>query len=261
MNKMILMRPLVSKTLFFSSLLLWLVLIWVSPLPAAEPTKTTPALKKEDRQPPVIDPGPPGGAPSDAIVLFDGKNLSKWRTEKGGEAGWKVENGYAEVNGSGYIFTREEFGDVQLHVEWASPSEVKGEGQGRGNSGVYLMGRYEIQVLDSFGSKTYPNGQAAAFYGNAAPLVNACRPPGEWQVYDIIFHAPRQKAGDGIEAGSFTVFHNGVLVQDHIPVGDKATTAAPLKGIATKAPLSLQDHGNPVRYRNIWARKLNVPTE
>src|SRR5436190_10381898 len=131
-------------------------------------------------EPKVIDPGPPGGVPSDAIVLFDGKDLSRWRKANGANAEWKVENGYAEVNGTGYIFSREEFGDVQLHVELASPTEVKGEGQGRGNSGVYLMGRYEIQVLDSFENKTYPNGQAAAFYGNAAPLVNACRRPGEW---------------------------------------------------------------------------------
>jgi len=142
--------------------------------------------------PTVIDPGPPGGPPSDAVVLFDGKDLSKWRGAKEEDARWRVENGYAEVNGTGYIFSREEFGDVQLHLEWAAPAEVKGEGQNRGNSGVYLMGRYEIQVLDSYQSKTYPNGQAAAFYGNAAPLVNACRKPGEWQTYDIFFHSPRQ---------------------------------------------------------------------
>jgi hypothetical protein len=219
---------------------------------------TSGAGKKEDPQPPVIDPGPPGGVPSDAIVLFDGKDLSQWRNDKGGPAAWKVEDGYAEVNHTGYIFTREEFGDVQLHVEWASPAVVTGEGQGRGNSGVYLMGRYEIQVLDCFENKTYPNGQTAAFYGNAAPLVNACRRPGEWQTYDIIFHTPKPKPDGGIEPGSFTVLHNGVLVQDHIPVAGGSTTAAPLKGVAPKGPLSLQDHGNPVRFRNIWIRKLDA---
>lgn len=132
---------------------------------------------------------------------------------------------------------------------------VKGSDQGRGNSGVYLMGRYEIQVLDSYQNKTYPNGQAAAFYGIAAPLVNACREPGEWQTYDIVFHPPKQIDGK-IEPGSFTVFHNGLLVQDHVAVTGQSTTAAPLSGIAPTGPLVLQDHGNPVRYRNVWLRKL-----
>src|SRR5438045_3499336 len=142
---------------------------------SAETTKAPkPAL------PPVIDPGPPGGVPSDAIVLFDGKDLSKWRDASTNPAAWRVENGYVEVApGKGDIFTKLEFGDIQLHVEWAAPAEVKGKDQGRGNSGVYLMGRYEIQVLDCFGNVTYPQGQTAAFYGNAAPLVNACRKPGE----------------------------------------------------------------------------------
>ena len=219
----------------------------------AKPAAAKPA------EPPVIDPGAPGtsgGAPSDAIVLFDGKDLSKWRKAKGEDAAWKVENGYAEVNGTGYIFSRQEFGDVQVHVEWAAPAEVKGDGQSRGNSGVYLMGRYEIQVLDCYQNKTYPDGQTAAFYGNAAPLVNACRKPGEWQTYDIIFRAPK-KADDGsTEPGSITVLHNGVLVQDHVPVKGKPTTAAPLGGLAPTGPLVLQDHGNPVRFRNVWVRPL-----
>jgi len=160
------------------------------------------------------------------------------------------------VNGTGSIRTREEFADVQLHVEWATPSEVKGDGQGRGNSGIYLQGRYEIQVLDSYNNKTYFNGQAGAFYGNFAPLVNVSRKPGEWQAYDIIFHPPTVGAnGKAGEPGSFTVLHNGVLVQDHIPVKG-ATTAAELQGAAAVGPLILQDHGNPVRYRNIWIRRL-----
>jgi hypothetical protein len=214
-------------------------------LPAAD--------KSNETEPKVIDPGPP---PSDAIVLFDGKDLSQWQSEKAGEPKWKVENGVMIVNGTGSIMTKEEFGDVQLHVEWATPSEVKGEGQGRGNSGVYFQGRYEIQVLDSYNNKTYFNGQAGAFYLHNAPLVNASRKPGEWQTYDIIFHAPKPVADGKIEPGSFTVLHNGVLVQDHIPVKGDATTAAKFQGVAPKGPLILQDHGNPVRYRNIWIRRL-----
>lgn len=219
-----------------------------TPLPAAEPAK--------DQEPPIVNPGPVGGPPSDAIVLFDGKDLARWRGEGGGEAKWKLGNGYVEVNGTGSIVTKEEFGDVQLHVEWATPAEVQGEGQGRGNSGVYLQGRYEIQVLDSFQNKTYPNGQAAAFYLHSPPLANASRKPGEWQSYDIIFHAPKKSTDGKIEAGSFTVLHNGVLVQDHVPVPGDATTAAMFQGVTPKGPLVLQDHGNPVRYRNIWLRPL-----
>jgi hypothetical protein len=212
------------------------------------------ADKKPDAEPKVIDPGPP---PSDALVLFDGKDFSHWKNEKGGEPQWKLENGVAIVNGTGSILTKEEFADVQLHVEWASPSEVKGEGQGRGNSGVYLQGRYEIQVLDSYNNKTYFNGQAGAFYGNFAPLVNASRKPGEWQSYDIIFHPPKTTGDGKVENGSFTVLHNGVLIQDHVPVKGIATTAAKFQGVAPTGPLVLQDHGNPVRYRNIWIRRLD----
>ncbi len=160
------------------------------------------------------------------------------------------------VTSTGNIATKEEFGAVQVHVEWASPREVKGEGQGRGNSGVYLQGRYEIQVLDSYENKTYPNGQAAALYGEAAPLVNACRKPGEWQSYDIVFHPPAKSANGSILSGSVTVLHNGVLVQDHTEVKGEATTAATYQGAVSKGPLVLQDHGNPVRYRNIWIRRL-----
>jgi hypothetical protein len=207
-------------------------------------------------EPPVVDPGPPGGVPSDAVLLFDGKDLSKWKNASGAEARWKLENGYAEVNGTGNLVSREEFGDVQLHVEWASPVEVKGNDQGRGNSGVYLQGRYEVQVLDSHQSKTYPNGQAAAIYGISAPLVNVCRKPGEWQTYDIVFRAPNPGADGKVQPGSITVFHNGVLVQDHVALVGQETTAAMFKGATVKGPLVLQDHGNPVRYRKVWLRKL-----
>jgi hypothetical protein len=218
-------------------------------LPAAESTKADP-------EPPIIDPGPPGGPPADAIVLFNGKDLSAFRGQRSDEPKWKVANGVMETTPQGGLFSKEEFGDCQVHVEWASPLVVSGEGQGRGNSGVYLMGRYEIQVLDSYNNKTYPNGQCGAFYGHNPPLVNACRKPGEWQVYDIIFHAPRQRAGGKVQPGSFTVLHNGVLIQDGVPVGAEPTTAAPLKGLVEKGPLFLQDHGNVVRYRNVWVRKL-----
>ncbi len=210
-------------------------------------------LAADPPEPKVINPGPP---PSDAVVLFAGKDLSKWRAENGGEPRWKLEDGAMVVNGTGSLVTKEEFGDCQLHVEWATPFKVEGEGQGRGNSGVYLQGRYEIQVLDSYENKTYPDGQAGAFYGHNAPLVNASRKPGDWQVYDIIFHSPKTGADGKAQPGSFTVIHNGVLVQDHVPVPGDATTAAMFKGVTPKGPLVLQDHGNPVRYRNIWLRRL-----
>jgi len=208
-----------------------------------------------DPEPRMVTPGMAGAPPSDAIVLFDGHGLSAWKAAAGGEPKWKVASGYTEMGG-GDILTKEEFGAIQLHLEWAAPAEAKGEGQGRGNSGVYFQGRYEIQVLDSYQSKTYPNGQASAFYLHNAPLVNACRKPGEWQTYDIVFHPPEPKADGSVAPGSFTVLHNGVLVQDHIPVKGDATTSARFSGAAAVGPLMLQDHGNPVRYRNIWVRKL-----
>ena len=206
-------------------------------------------------EPRVIDPGPLGGPPSDAIVLFDGKDLSQWKGENG-EPKWTLEDGTMVVNGTGSLIAKEEFGDVQLHLEWAAPAKVEGDGQGRGNSGVYLQGRYEIQVLDSYHNKTYPDGQAGAYYGHAAPLVNASRKPGEWQSYDIIFHAPKTTTDGKFEKGSFTVLHNGVLIQDHVAIEGKATTAARFQGVTPKGPLVLQDHGNPVRFRNIWIRPL-----
>lgn len=216
----------------------------------------TMAFAADPAEPPVVDPGPPGGRPADAIVLFDGKDLSAWKNETGKAAKWTVREGYAEVNGTGSILTKDEFGDLQLHVEWASPVEVQGEGQGRGNSGVYFQGRYEVQVLDSFGNRTYPDGQAGAIYKIAAPLANVSRKPGEWQSYDIVFRAPKPAADGKVEPGSLTVLHNGVLVQDHVPLKGEATTAAKFSGATPQGPLMLQDHGNPVRYRNIWLRRL-----
>ncbi len=224
-----------------------------------------PALIAADKAapsaPPVVTPGQAfshnAPAPSDAIVLFDGKDMAAWKAGNGGDPKWKLLDGAMQVSG-GDLMTREEFGDIQLHIEWASPAEVKGEGQGRGNSGVYFQGRYEIQVLDSYQNPTYANGQAASFYGHSVPLVNASRKPGEWQTYDIVFHAPKPGLDGKVLPGSFTVLHNGVLVQDHIPIPGGSTTAAKFSGVAPKGPIVLQDHGNPVRYRNIWVRRLDA---
>jgi Domain of Unknown Function (DUF1080) len=218
--------------------------------------------------PPVIDPGRPstqdlpGRPPSDAVVLFDGKDLSQWAHKDGSPAKWRVENGYLEVvPKSGYIYTRDSFGDCQLHVEFAEPASPKGESQERGNSGVFLMGLYEIQVLDSYENRTYADGQASAVYGQYPPLVNASRPPGQWQTYDIVFHGPRfDKEGKLTRPARVTVLHNGVLVQDNVeltgPTAHKARP--PYVPHAEKLPLALQDHGNPVRFRNIWIRELKT---
>jgi hypothetical protein len=216
--------------------------------------------------PSVIDPGTPGTQdspgrpPSDSVVLFDGKDLSHWSHKDGSPAKWKVENGYAEVVAkTGYIYTREAFGDCQLHVEFAEPVPPKGESQERGNSGVFLMGLYEIQVLDSYENKTYADGQASAVYGQYPPLVNASRPPGQWQTYDIVFHGPRFDAsGKLLRPARVTVLHNGVLVQDNVELTGPTEhhQRPPYKAHAEKLPLALQDHGNPVRYRNIWIREL-----
>lgn len=213
---------------------------------------------ENDSEPPIVSPGKSiGKAPSDAIVLFDGSDFEHWQSVRGGQVEWALENGAMIVNRSGDIRTKESFGDVQLHIEWATPKIVKGKGQGRGNSGVYLQGRYEIQVLDSYQNKTYPKGQAGAFYGNHPPLVNASKKPGEWQSYDILFIAPKASPdGKSVLAGAFTVFHNGVLIHNHIPISGKKTTAAAYSGATPKGPLVLQDHGNPVRFRNIWLRPL-----
>lgn len=217
-------------------------------------------------QPPVITPGDastqdrPGQPPSDAIMLFDGKDLSEWEAAGGGPAKWKVENGYFEVvPKTGNIHTRRPFGDCQLHVEWASPSPTRGEDQDRGNSGVYLMSLYEVQVLDSYHSATYPDGQAAAIYGQYPPLVNACRAPGQWQTYDIVFHGPRfDTQGKLLRPAYITVLHNGVLVQDHVQImGPTAhMKRPPYHPTPDKLPLMLQDHSHPVRFRNTWVREL-----
>ena len=212
-------------------------------------------------QPKVVTPGESvSDAPSDAMVLFNGKDLTGWTDRKGQPSKWKVVDGVLEsVRKAGPIFTEEKFGDCQLHVEFATPAEVKGSGQGRGNSGIYLMGDFEVQVLDSFNNKTYADGGASALYGQHAPLVNASRGPGEWQTYDIVFRRPRfSKTGELISPARVTVFHNGVIVQDASEYyGPTNWLAHDLykKGPTAKR-LSIQDHGNPVRFRNIWIRKL-----
>ena len=235
-----------------------------------DPMQNTPQYAKKwkvhdpDRPlPPVIEPGPAGDpvpAPSDAVVLFDGRDLMKWEDAKGQPAGWKVQDGYMEVvKKTGIIRTKDKFGSCQLHVEWSAPLPVVGESQGRGNSGVFLMEYYEVQVLDNYQNKTYADGMAAAVYGQYPPLVNACRPPGEWQTYDIIFRQPRfDESGELVRPACMTVFHNGVLVQDNVELTGPTVwkQRPPYKAHADKLSITLQDHSNPVRFRNIWIREL-----
>ncbi|HEV2687979.1 MAG TPA: DUF1080 domain-containing protein [Bryobacteraceae bacterium] len=215
-------------------------------------------------QPRVVDPGQPGQPPSDAIVLFDGKNLSEWVHADGKPAQWPVENGVMICkSGTGDIYSKRKFSNAQIHVEFATPNMPQAKSQARGNSGVYLQGRYEIQILDSYQNPTYANGSCGALYGQYAPLVNVCRPPEQWQTYDIIFHAPKCGADGKIsEPGTVTVLHNGILVQDHVTIkgittlGDKTNECEP-------GPLRLQDHHYPdvketfMRFRNIWYRPLD----
>src|SRR5437764_1162336 len=216
-------------------------------------------------QPRVVDPGPYPGLrppPSDATVLFDGASLTAWRsaTDVNQPARWKVSDGWMEVvPGTGNIATVEGFGDVQLHVEWVAPLAVEGDGQDRGNSGVFLMSTYEIQVLDSYENPTYADGAVAAIYGQCPPIVNASRPPGEWQTCDVIFHRPRfDRSGDVIQKARMTILFNGILVQDNVeltgPTAHK--DRPPYKPHADRLPLILQDHHDLVRFRNIWVREL-----
>jgi len=216
-------------------------------------------------QPRIVSPGSYGTQdklgrpPSDAIVLFDGEDTSEWMGRNGGRIQWKVENGAMVVAaGTGDIQTKQRFGDCQLHIEWAAPAEVRGESQGRGNSGVFLMGRYEFQVLDGYNNITYADGTTAAIYGQCPPLVNACRKPSEWQTYDIFFVAPRFEEEKLVSPAYVTLVHNGVLVHHHQellgPTGHKILPS--YMPHPPRGPIRLQDHGNPVRYRNIWIREL-----
>lgn len=209
----------------------------------------------------VVAPGATASKPpSDAVVLFDGTGLDAWKRGWGdGAAGWKVENGYMEVAPGAGITTKQSFGDCQLHIEWAAPKTVKGDSQGRGNSGVFLMGTYEIQVLDSYDNATYADGHAGSVYGQYPPLVNASRPPGEWQSYDIVFRGPKFADDGTLETPAYlTLLHNGVLVQDHVALTGPTPWLGrpPYSRDGDRGPISLQNHGNPVRFRNIWIREL-----
>lgn len=268
------MKPNLSR--FISRLTaqgVWVLPLLLQPGARAALSHPDPHWLDHDRdrpQPAVITPGTAstqaqaGQAPSDATVLFDGSNLSQWVSLDGSPTRWIKGDGYMEcVKGSGYIRTLQNFGDCQLHVEWTAPTPPHGEGQGRGNSGVFFgLDRYEVQVLDSYENKTYADGGAAAVYGQYPPLVNACRPPGQWQTYDIIYTAPRFDAqGKVLSPVHLTVFQNGVLVQNDVQLTGPTgwLERAPYQPHPEKQPISLQDHGNPVRFRNIWVRELGHP--
>lgn len=244
----------------------------LTPLAWSQPDPNWLAHDRSRPLPPVVAPGitstqdRPGPPPADAIVLFDGYNLSQWAAMNGEPTRWIVRDGYMEcVSGSGYIRTIQNFGDCQLHVEWATPVPAEGEGQGRGNSGVFFgRGRYEIQVLDSYRNETYADGSAGSVYIQYPPLVNASLPPGQWQTYDIIWTAPRFTHDGKLASPAFlTVFHNGVLIQNNVELTGPTgwLERAPYSPHPEKLPIALQDHGNPVRYRNIWIRPLGQPAK
>lgn len=232
-------------------------------LPALQAQITDPkATEVWQPEPRIVKPGnTPSQPPSDAIVLFDGKNLDEWKNAKGNPSQWDinpVEGSVTVKPSNDTLISKRSFGDCQLHLEFRAPAVVKGEGQGRGNSGVFLQSRYEVQILDAYQNRTYSNGQTGAIYKQSIPLVNACRPPGEWQTYDILYTAPRFNA-DGIRTAPayVTVIHNGVVIQMHTEI--KGTTeyiGLPKNDAHGKAPLMLQDHGDLVSFRNIWVREL-----
>ncbi len=239
--------------------LAWSSLAWASGS-SAEAEQSWPPKSMDRPRPEIIRPPEQGSAPSDAIVLFDGSSFDAWdligkdawnhigkpvNAGKVLESTWKLKNGYMEIRPpNGDLTSKREFGDCQIHIEWATPSVVTGEGQGRGNSGVLLVGQGEIQILDSYQNDTYPDGQAGAIYKKYPPLVNASRKPGEWQSYDIVYIAP--KIGKEEAPAQLTVFHNGILIQYAVDPG----------GSEERIKIRLQGHNNPVRYRNIWVREL-----
>jgi len=232
--------------------------MWISCLTLSTPTRPVQAKEYlsgiQWSEPPVVDPGPAGGPPSDATVLFDGSDLSQWN----GAEHWTIKDGYV-VAGPGTIRSKPVFGDCQVHIEWASPETISGSGQGRSNSGVFLMGLYELQVLDSYHNRTYFDGQCGAIYKQHPPQVNACRKPGQWQTYDIVWTAPRFDADGQLLTPAFiTVLQNGVLIQNHFQLqGDTPYNRPPRYAAhGARGPLALQYHHNPVRYRNIWVREI-----
>lgn len=246
----------IQKSFFLTA-----ILLFISGLTMEAQEKSNPEVTEvHEPIPPVVTPGEGTAPPSDAVVLFDGTDLSNWEKSDGSEAEWKVENDHMTiVPRTGGIQTKQGFGDIQLHIEWKSPEIVKGEGQGRGNSGVFLMGKYEIQILDSYDNYTYTNGQAASVYKQSIPLVNASREPGKWQIYDIIFTAPIfNDQGRVTHPARITVIHNGVLVQNNVEIWGSTEYI----GIPTytkhpgKLPIGLQDHGDLISFRNIWVREL-----
>ena len=230
-----------------------LILVTIAFNVSAQPDKQD----QTHAEPKVITSGIGDSAPSDARVLFDGNSLSQWCDEKNGGVKWTVEKGaMTVVKGTGSIFTRQLFGDCQLHIEWRTPETIVGDGQGRGNSGVIFQKRYELQVLDSYDNPTYFDGQAGSIYNQSAPLVNVCRKPGEWQTYDVVFMAPRYNSNGVLEIPPrITVFQNGVLIQNNFIIKGVSMPRVTYNAYH-KGPLQLQDHGNPVSYRNIWIREL-----
>jgi hypothetical protein len=254
-------------TRFSASLAIASVLLAIGAAPEAAAQDAGRRWKVHDLQRPTPRKVAPGATtsspPADAVVLFDGSSLSQWTAADGGEARWVVRDGYMQtVPGAGPVRSRRRFGDVQAHVEWATPSPGVGSGQDRGNSGIYFMGLYEVQVLDSYENVTYADGQAAALYGQHPPLVNASRPPGEWQSYDIIFRRPRfSAAGALVSPARLTVFHNGVLVQDNAELWGPTNWLQfdPYAAHDDSLPFTLQDHDHPVRFRNFWVRPLADP--
>ena len=210
-------------------------------------------------KPPVVTPGQENSLPpSDAVVLFNGEDLSGWRNGEN----WKVEEG-AAISGRGQIVSKAEFGDCQVHIEWSAPTPPKGRGQGRGNSGLFLMGRYELQILDSFENETYADGQAGSIYKQTPPAANVMRPPGEWNTYDVYWTAPRFQEDGSLKSPAYiTAVHNGVLILNHFELqGDTPYSRPPAyTQHPEKGPISLQDHGNPVRFRNIWVREFRPAT-
>ncbi|NCI52122.1 DUF1080 domain-containing protein [Sediminibacterium roseum] len=233
----------------------------------AQDSLTKEAAKTEiwEPVPKIVTPGNTNSEPpSDAIVLFDGKNADQWQRQKGGPAGWKVENGeLAVVKGSGDVATKQSFGSCQLHIEWREPATIAGASQTRGNSGIFFMGKYELQVLDSYNNPTYVNGQAGSIYKQHIPLVNASKKPGEWQTYDVIFTAPKFNTDGSLQSPArITVLHNNVLVQNNVEIkGNTEWLGQPkYTRLRDKEPLVLQDHGRdggqPMSYRNIWIREL-----
>jgi hypothetical protein len=265
---------------FFSAVLLSSLLLAQSGKPVDRKNRTAPTGYSDtpvitgqqwkvhdiDRpRPAMVKPGlQPGAPPSDAVVLFDGKDMSAWQMNMKKETvapTWKVENGYMEItHGSGSVFTKESFGDCQLHIEWMAPPEIEGTSQWRGNSGVLLMNRYEIQVLDSWENPTYADGQAGSIYGQWPPLVNATRKPGEWQTYDIIFEAPRWEGEKLVRSPYVTVIHNGIVLHHRKEIiGPMAhKIVAPMRPHRDEEPLGIQNHDTRVRYRNIWMRRLTA---